>query len=756
MPKSSPAQLSFTGGEVSPLLHGRVDLERYRESLDTCQNAVPTLQGGLMRRPGFEFINEVKDSSKATRLVEFEFSTTQAYILEFGDQYIRFYRNYGQILSGMTPVEIATPYLEADLFQLKFAQSADVLYVVHPNYAPRKIRRTSNTNWFINQITFLDGPYLPINTTATTLTLSATTGGAITITASSAVFAVTDVGRSVRIQHGTTWGWARITAYSSSTSVTASVQSNFNATTASAFWRLGLWSDTSGYPATVTFHEDRLGFGGTPEAPQRIDFSEAGEYERFQPTEFDSSVIDSNALSFTFNATDVNVVRWMLSDEKGLVVGTVGGEWIVRPSSRSEALTPTNITAKRSTTYGSADVQPAQVGKAGLFVQRANRKIREISYYFDVDGFRASDLSLLAEHLTESGVKELSHQKEPQPILWCVRNDGKLVGLTYERDIDSFKAGWHAHVVGGQSDASGTQAKVESVAVIPSPDGFREDLWIVVNRYIDGQVKRYVEVLKPFFNDETLQRDAFFVDSGLTYDLPLTITGISKADPAVVTVANTLVNGDKVLVSDVVGMNEVNGQSYLVANATGTSFSLKDLGGNDVDSSAFSTYVSGGQVRKFISNISGLDHLEGETVSILADGAVQPDKVVSSGTIALSTPATTVHIGLGYETDVKMLRLNTGAADGTALGKTQRSHRVGLMLHRSLGLKIGMRFDDLTELTFRTAADKLSRAPELFTGIRSETIEGDYDFENQICIRQDQPLPMMLLAIMPQLHTQDR
>ena len=762
MPKVSPIQNNFGAGEISPLLKGRVDIDRYPQALETCLNFIPTVQGGLIRRSGTEFISEVKTSAKATRLVRFEFSTTQAYILEFGDQYIRFYRNYGQIQTAGNAYELTSPYLEADLFELNFAQSADVLYIVHADYAPRKLSRTGHTAWTLATIIFAEGPYLPVNITTTTLTPSAATG-TITLTASSVTginndtgFQTTDVGRLIRLLEGTQWGWVQILSRSSTTEVSAFVVWTLVNTSPKTNWRMGLWSGTTGYPSNVVFHEDRLSFAGTPEAPQRIDMSRSGDYQTFSPTDADGTVADSHALSFTFNSTDVNVIRWQLSDEKGLMVGTVGGEWIVRPSSQSEALTPTNITAKRSTTYGSANLQAIQVGKAGLFVQRAGRKIREISYYYEVDGFRAPDLTILSEHITATGIKEMAHQKEPQPILWAVRNDGALLGLTYERDVDAFKVGWHRHWVGGVSDAAGSPAEVESIAVIPSQDGEREDLWMVVKRRINGGTERYIEYMTMLFDDETEQKDAFFVDCGLTYDDPKTITGISKADPCVITAANTFSNGDKILVTGVTGMTAVNGESYLVQSASTASFQITDLSGDAIDSSAFDAYVSGGEVRKYVSTISGLTHLEGEVVDLLADGAVQPSKTVSSGSITLTTSATTVHIGYGYESDMKMLRLNAGAADGTALGKTQRIHRVSIMLHRTLGLKMGMSFDDMDTLIFRTGADALTRAPALFTGIRQETIDGDYNTENQICLRQDQPLPCMILAVMPQMHTQDR
>lgn len=780
MPKVSPMQTSFGGGEFSPLLNGQVDLDRYRQALERCLNYIPSLQGGLVRRSGSEYIASSKTGTAgAIRLIPFEFSTTQAYILEFGDEYIRFYRNYGQIQSGMSAYEITTPYAIEDLFQLRFTQSADVIYLVHPDYAPMTLSRTGHTSWTLAAIDFLDGPYLPINTTATSLTPSAATGTGVTLTASAvagindgAGFAATDVGRLIRMREGSTWGYVKITGWTSTTVVTVTVLSTLTNTSAKTFFRMGVWSGTSGYPAVVTFHEDRLFFAGATNNPLRIDGSNTSDYTNFAPSDTAGTVVATNALSFVFNANDVNVVRWIISDEKGLLAGTVGGEWLVRPSSQGEALSPTNITAKRSTKYGSANIQATQLGKSILFVQKAGRKVRELAYYFDADGFRATDLTLLAEHITMSGIVELAPQNEPQPILWCVRADGLFASLTYERDSESFKVGWHRHKLGGQSDASGTHAWVESAAVIPSPDGTRQDVWLSVQRYINGAVVRYIEVLKPLFDDETEQKDAFFVDSGLTYDDPLTITGITRANPAVVTsAAHGLSNGDKVLLSDILGLintvdadveledqtSDLNGMSVLVKNQTTNTFEITDLDGVNIDTSAYDTaYVDGGEARKYVSVISGLDHLEGETIDILADGAVQPSREVVSGEITLAVRATTVQLGYGYKSQGKMLRLNAGAADGTAIGKTQRTHRMGIMLHRSLGLKIGPSFTDLTRLTFREASDAMGRAVPLFTGILSEEFESDYNFENQFCFEQDQPLPSMVLALMPQMHTQDR
>lgn len=842
MPKVSPLQDSFQSGEFSPLLYGRVTADRYKSALKTCKNYIPTLQGGLTRRAGTKFVSEVKDSSAATRLIRFEFSTTQAYILEFGNQYIRFYKDNAIITNtavnitgitqanpavvtaashgysngdrviitgvlGMVQVnnrefivanqttntfelqttgavnvnstgytayasggtvaevyEIATSYVTADLFELKFTQSADVLYIVHPDYPPAKLSRTGHTSWTIEDIVFQDGPYLSTNTTSTTLTPSAATGTGITLTASAVTginndtgFQTTDVGRIIRLQEGSTWGWVTITARTSTTVVTVTVNATLTNTNAKTNWRLGTWSETTGYPQAVTFHEDRLFLGGPTEYPQRLDGSRSGDYENFAPSDTDGTITDSHAVAFTFNANDVNVIRWFSPDEKGLLVGTVGGEWVVRPSTQSEALSATNVNAKQATSVGSANIEPVRSGKGTIFVQRAARKVREMSYFFDVDGFRSPDVSLLSEHITDPGIVELSYQKTPQSIVWLVRSDGTLLGMTYERDLENLKVGWHRHTLGGTGNAAGDAAEVESVAVIPSADGTRDEAWVAVKRYINGATVRYVEYITKIFEDSDLQRDAFFVDCGLTYDNPLTISGATSANPVVITsTAHGLSDGDKILITGVKGMTELNGNTYLIANSTSNTFELTDLSGTDIDGSAFTTYVSGGEARELVSTISGLTHLEGETIGVMADGAAQPDVTVSGGVVTLSLAAATVHLGYNYNSDGQLLRLEAGSADGTALGKTRRTHRVGMLLHRSLGLQIGFGFTELDTVTFRTSEDPLTRAPALFSGIISENVGADYDYENEFCWRQSQPLPSTILAIAPQMVTQDR
>lgn len=680
MAKASPIQNSFNAGEFSPLMYARVDFDKYPNGLELSQNGVGMVHGPWQKRSGTRFVAEVKDSTKNTRLVEFEFSDIQAYILEFGDEYIRFFMDRAQILDGMgDPYEIASPYPDTELAELQFVQSADVLFIFHPGYAPRKLSRKDHTDWTLEAIEWVDGPYLDVNTTGTTF---AVTGTTLTASATEGInggegFLASDVGRLFRIWDGSAWVWGKIDSVTSTTEVEVTLKRGTAPISAADEWRLGAWSDTTGYPVCGTFFEDRLWVAGGVEYPQRVDGSRVARYEDMSPTDPDGTLAVDHAVGRSLNATKVNAVRWLLDDEKGLLLGTLGGEWIIRASVAGEAITPVNIKAVRAETNGSAYVQPVRVGKAAVYVQRATKKVREMAYVFEVDGFRSPDITIYAEHITGDGVVALAHQQEPQSILWALRKDGVLLACGYDRAQDV--VGWHRQILGGYSTADRTaRAVVESIAVVPTPDGLSEDLWLVVRRHIAGQTKRYIEYLEEWWTKGRDQADAFFVDCGLTY-----------AGPAATT-------------------------------------------------------------------ISGLDHLEGETVTILADGAVHPDKVVEAGAVTLDREAAKVHVGLRFEADARTLRLEAGAADGTSQGKTKRIHRVVFRLEETLGFKAGTDEDHLETLPWRTTKDPMGSPPALFSGDKEMGWPGGYDTRAQIYWRHDLPTPCTVLAVMPQVVTQDR
>jgi hypothetical protein len=669
------AQISnFTAGELSPRLDGRNDLAKYSAGCATVENMVIYPHGAAARRPGTTFIAEVKSSAAKTRIIPFEFSTTQTYILELGNQYIRFYRDNGQILSGGSPYEISTPYLTAELFDIKFAQSADVMYVTHPNHKTRKLARTGHTSWTLTEVDFTNGPYLDTNTSATTFTTSAhTVGTGRTLTASAITginndtgFQTTDVGRLVRFRDG----YGEITARADTLNVTIEILVDMGSTSSSTDWNLGAFSDTTGHPSCVSFFEQRLVFAATLSQPQTVFFSKSGDYENMDAN-IGGTVADDDAIIYTIASNQVNAIRFMAAS-RTLIIGTAGGEFTVSGGGDNDAVTPTNILIKKQSNHGAANTDAIAVANATLFLQRAKRKIRELAYNFDVDGYIAPDLTILAEHVTNSGIVEMAYQEEPLAIIWCVRNDGELIALTYQREQEV--VAWHRHVFGGAFDSG--KAVCESVAVIPTEDSEYE-LYMIIKRTINGATKRYVEYLNTFNFDETDNTSFNFLDSQLSYS-----------------------------------------------------------------GSAATT-------------ISGLSHLEGQTVSILADGATHPDKIVSSGSITLDRSASDVKVGLGYTSLLKTMRIDAGAQNGTSQAKTKRIYEVTARLYESVGVEIGPDLNNMERVPFRKSSDPMDQGIPPFTGDKEVEFRGNYDTDGFMIVRQAQPLPLTVLSLYPRLVTND-
>jgi hypothetical protein len=665
---------NFTAGELSPRLDGRNDLAKYSSGCKTLQNMLVYPHGSAARRSGTQFVAEVKDSTKKTRLIPFEFSTTQTYMLEFGDQYIRFYKDNGQILSGGSAYEISSPYLEAELFDIKFAQSADVMYICHPNHAVRKLSRTGHTAWTLTEVDFQYGPFQDHNITTTTLTAGSTTVGAstnLTLSSTTGVnsnqgWLTTDVGRLVHLKDG----HYKITARTSATVAVATCIDSPSSASASTDFALGAFSDTTGHPSCVTFFEQRLVFAGTTDQPQTLFFSKSGDYESMDDN-YHGTVADDDAIIYTIASNQVNAIRFMTST-RTLIVGTAGGEFTVSGGGTDVAITPTNILIKKQSNHGSANVDAIAAGNATLFLQRAKRKVRELAYNFDVDGYVAPDMTILAEHITEGGITQMAYQQEPNQIIWMVRGDGQLIGLTYQREQQV--TAWHRQIFGG-SFSSG-DAVCESVAVIPTDDT-EYQVWVIIKRTIDGSTVRYVEYMNNLDFDETDDTSFNFLDSALSYSGSATTT------------------------------------------------------------------------------ISGLDHLEGETVSILADGATHPNKTVSSGSITLERSSTKVKVGLAYTSLLQTMRLDAGSQNGTSQSKTKRIYEITARLYESIGIEIGPDLNNMERIPFRSSANPMDQGVGVFTGDKEVEFRGNYETDGFIYVRQDQPLPLTILSLYPRLQTND-
>lgn len=725
MPNAKFIQSNFTAGEVSPRLLARVDFAKHKNGCQVLKNYLPLVHGGADSRAGTRMAAETKTSSKTSILVPFEFSTVQAYVLEFGDQYLRFYKDGGRIESPPgTPVEIATPYLEADLGTLKFAQSADTLYIVHRSYAPRKLTRTSHTAWALNTIVFTDGPYLDENTDATSLMTcgSNTVGASTTLTSSGATafqFTANHVGAYFRLKGNTTYGYVKVTGFTNANNVTVTVMSTLDfatpGTTTTKFWREGAWSTAQGFPGAITIFEQRLVFASTNQKPQTVWGSLSGSYEDFTP-----GTTDSSPVTFTIGSNRVNVIRWLVGTSQ-IVAGSVGEEFVLG-GGNSAALTPSNVKASSQTTHGSKDIQAVRVADSTVFVQRSGKKVRQLAYSIQTNSLTANDLTLLSEHITGTGVTRLAYQQEPDSVLWAVRADGVLLSCTFLPVQEVI--GWARHI---------TDGSFESAAVIPSTDGTSDTAWLIVKRTVGGVTKRYVEYFDP----------ALAVDSGLSYSGVITVstltpgattgTGVTFTASAATFVAGDV--GKQIVFTD--------GSSFARATITGYT-SATQVTADIVNAFPSTSAIAAGSWGLAVSTVSGLSHLEGKTVQIVGDGAVYPEKVVTAGAVTLDgMKAARIDVGLGFTPSLTTLEPEITGKDGdTIQGVKKRFAEFYVRVYQTTGVWI----NGTEEEPARSTADLMGVAPAAYTGDVKCTQLG---FEDRavMTIEQRLPLKSTILAI---------
>lgn len=459
------------------------------------------------------------------------------------------------------------------------------------------------------------------------------------------------------------------------------------------------------------------------------------------------------------SAIDVNIsvgqgdgINWMKEIVDGLLIGSNGQEFICREITRSQVFGPANVTIRKVGDFGSRKILPISIDGTEIFVQTGGRIVREAQYQTDVDQLIAADLTAFAEHITESGIVGTVYAKSPNSTLWCWRADGKLAALTYRKDQEV--VAWSLHDVGGV---------VESAAVIPSPTPGIDDLYLVVRREIDGDTKRYVEVLLPPY---TAPNDPFlscYQDCALTYD------GAQNT---------SLVVPSQALTDDAEDVVFTAGSSLFSANSVGRKITKRTY---DADTGIWSSavaviveYVSPTVVKADIlhpfpeattlgllewrlsaTEITGLDHLNGETVRVTVDGCTHPDCVVASGSITLATEGSIVHVGLAMDGVLQPMNLEAGGDDGTSQGKIKRFSTVTFRLFESSGFQYG---HDLTSqmdaVEFRTPGDSTDEATALYTGDVSVAWPEGHETDGRITILADRGLPLTVCAIYPQVHVE--
>ena len=890
---------SFASGELAPEMYGRIDDVHYQTGAAKVRNFISRPQGPVENRPGFKYVATVKDSSKKSRLIPFTYSTTQTMVIELGAGYIRFYTQgaylatsglsayngattyaigdlvtylsrryyciaattgnlptnttYWYQLPTGTIYEIPSPYAEADLFDIHYVQSADVLTLVHPSYAPRELRRYGTTNWRLATISFAASVTAP--TSAPTLT--AYRGRANQITAVSlanpGVFTTNSEhafarGQSVyisgvsasmtqltdgfyiihtipsvtqftlmQIDTGVVINTSAYTAYSGSGGlVQASIRAydidNYYVITAVAAngidesvvspaghvvnnlyvdgsYNQLSWSAVSGaarynvykrqsglygligqssttsfvdnnispdlgntpktadtvfagtgdYPQAVSYFEQRRVFAGTNNDPQHLWFTRSG-------TESDMSysipVEDGDRVSIRVASREANTIRHIVPLTQLLLL-TSAAEWRVSPIN-SDAITPSTISVRPQAYVGANNVQPTLVNNTVVYCSARGGHVRELGYSWQASGFVTGDLSIRATHLFDTyDILDMCYTKAPYQVLWFVSSTGNLLGLTYvpEQEIGA----WHQH------DTDGVFESCTAVA-----EGTEDALYVIVKRTVNGNTVRYVERMQSrTITDASL---AFFVDSGLSFDGTntdatqlMTLTGGTIWGPSELLNLHIAPIGMFGLpgypgVGDVIVLTGTDGEEYrLTINTV--------VGANDVSVRPDRVIPSASGLRgvatstwaSAFNTFSGLSHLEGKTVSILGDGAVMTQKVVTSGSITVDRPAVKVIAGLPYESDLQTLPL-TLQIDGFGQGHMKNINKAWLRVLRSSGIFIGPDVDHLVEAKQRTT-EPYGTPPELKSDEVLIVLNPSWASSGQVYVRQSDPLPLTIVSM---------
>ena len=798
MARVSSIITNFRAGEISPRLEGRIDLQKYNEAVKDLSNMIVFPQGGTTRRPGTYYAGTTKDGGQV-RLINFEFSDTQAYVLEFGNNYIRIFKDGGLVteattaitaitkanpavvtanshglsngdrvfiasVGGMTEVnnreftvagattntfqlsgidssafttytsggtvgkivEVTTTYTTAQLSTINYAQSADVLYLAQESHAPAKLTRTSDTSWTLTDIDFKDGPWLDENITSTTLYASADTGS-VTLTASASLFASSDVGRLVRfreileIHHDE---WAASTSYANGVTV------RYNG---------HVYEQVTGSTQTS---------GNTP--PVHLEGTETygsldWEYKHdgtgyLEITAFTSATVVTATVKNDTGVLPDHVIG-AANATKLWSLGAFGGDqgYPRAIGFYEERLYFAGTTGQPQTIFGSvsADFEnhtPGTNDDDAINVTIASDQVNVIKHLLP-----ARFLQLL----TTSAEFTLSGGAGSEPV--TPTNVNVLRETTFGTgNVKPLRAGNSTILI--QKGAE----KVKEITFDLDTDGLLGvDLTVLADHLARGGLTDMVWQQEPELLLWFVHADGRLI--GLTYDRANATVGWHEHS----------LGGSGIVESITAIPSGAEDQVYLSVKRTinGSTVRhivyLKSLYFNDDVADAFFvdsglTYDGGAT-----TTITSLNHLEGETVTILADGAAHADKTVSNGTITLDRSASKVHVGYGYTSSLETLRMEAGAEDGIAQGKIKRIHGVTARFFQTVGAELGPDVNNLDRLPFRDSSMNMDEAVPLFTGDKEISFPSGYDNDAKIVIRQTQPLPMTILAIMRRSNTFD-
>lgn len=732
MPRTSQLQTSFNAGELSPTLLGRVDFEPFIQGSSILENFSNHPQGWIFRRKGLKFVNEVKDSTKLTRLIPFRFNVDQVLIIELGAGYFRFYLNQSLVTSGGA-YEVANPFIESDLRAIRYVQKDDIIYILHPLRGLFKLTRLSNTNWTFAAVNLLDGPYRIENIVSTnlvTITGTYAKGGTTTLTATGGhtPFTANHVGGLWRVREGIDYAYLKITGFTSSTVVTCINQEAVPAALqgiAKFTWSEGEFSLARSFPRAIIFHEQRLVLAGSINEPQKIWFSRSGDIENFQA----DPVLNTSNAAFdrTIAANSNDSIVWLFSDQV-LLIGTSEGIWNAKPSNNSSGLSNTDISLKRNVAFGAAELSPVYADDSPFYLQRGKQKVRSLAYASTKDKYQAEDITIRSDHITGTGIVEFAYQQNPISTIYALREDGQVGCFTYEAQQE----------VGCWSRLK-TDGVAESMAIIPTISNY-DEIYFIIKRVVDGVSKRYIEVIEPTFKYDV--PNLFYVDSGLTYDgrknAILTISGNNATSSSAIFSAGDV---GKEIHEYLTGF----GRAKITAYISSTSITI-----GIIESFSLST-LSANQWGVAVNKVSGLTNLIGKTVSIAGDGATFPNKVVDgSGEVFFNDYSLIVHAGLPYEsirTSMPIEATRLQGALGNSTGKLKRFDDVIIKFANTRGGIILDSTNKVYENLARSLNDNMNVAPELLTGDKKINLNSDWDRLGLLTIKQVEPQPMNIQCI---------
>lgn len=755
---------SLIAGEISPTAQARNDLQQYVHACKTMKNVIPILSGGAYRRPGTFFETDLNATSEyAPRIIPFVVSKTESYCLLFGravgsgTAYTRVFRpTQNSTLSTegtftgshpYTVVKVADYFTKGsydEIHDVQFAQSADIMYLAHPKYAPRLVARSAVDTFSIVQFdngytgtTYRDcRPYRAQNTTSTTLAISsASVGTGRTLTASAALFSPLHVGAVFKINTAGTIGCVLVTGYTDSQHVTVEVKVALGGTAAVATWWESSWSDYRGWPRTVELFQQRLCYGGNASEPDTIWLSQSSNYSVFSVAGLLQSTAagdgsttgptGSQPFAIQMSSRQLNQIQWLSSD-KTLTAGTLGDEYIVEREVDTAGFGCDNAKATPQSHYGSSYHQPARFGDELVFSTASDDELKSLVYNELESTYSAEPVQILFDHYpkAEVGTSNAGNKKfkafqwdGSRDTLWCIDTAGNLFGMTRDRKLQLSM--WHTHQLGGYDSTvtggslgSGVTktadpayyvcaGSVLSLAVVPNPVIGMNDLWLVVKRKISGVWHYHLERM---------------IGSSTPFETSY-ISGYQHTEGGYMVDAAVFSLGDYPLAEDY--------------------------------------------------SFSGLDHIKGETpqgTAINSRGivTVTGSAVDNSGVTTLTShPAnmtaepTAVSLGLPYSSVIIPVKVDAGSQVGTAFGAVARIHELTLKFYKTLSCKVGRDADNLETLIFREGSTPMGYGPDLFTGDKTIPFSGDYDRENQIYVLQDKPLPFTLVAIIAEGNVND-